>query len=130
MRSKIESSKRYLIVAGATNLLAYFIFILIQYYLNPLQPVASAISAGFLVLPISFLLNRFWVFQSTNSIYIEFSKFISVYISSLFAGSLFLYALLGIISNPYFAQLIVIAVVGISSFTIHAFWTFINKLRD
>jgi len=130
MRSKVESSKRYIITSVTTNALAYSIFSLIQFNFQPSHPVLAVLFAGFMVLPISFLLNRFWVFQSKNIFSYDLVRFMSIYLLGLFAGSLLLHYLLFILPNVYAAQFTSMIILGLTALSVHTFWTFIQKVEN
>jgi putative flippase GtrA len=127
MRSKSESTKRFFVASGITNILAYAIFVAIEFIIKPSHHFTSLIFASLGVLPIAYALNRVWVFQSTNNLKAEMLRYTLVYFSGLALSSVMLYTLLKIFPNVYVAQLASMAVIGISALVVHTFWTFIRK---
>ncbi len=127
MRSRIDSSKRYLLAGLSTNLFAYLLFCMIQFSTNPTSPVFSFLVSASLVLPISFLINKKWVFQSAQVAKLEFMKFSATYFGAIALGLITLTFLYPAIPNPYFAQLTNVFLVGSSTFLMHSFWTFNSK---
>jgi len=127
MRSRVQSSKRYIAASIFVNLIGYVTYCLIQYSFNPWKPVISFFSAAILMLPASFLINRLWVFQSRDAARVQFLKFLGTYSGAIFAGAFVLTVMHAVIENPYLAQLISTLLVGSSTFMIHSFWTFETK---
>lgn len=73
----------------------------------------------------SFLMNKFWVFNSYGKIEQEFSKFILMLCFIFLINLIVLSGLLQTsIFNAYSAQLIAIIIVTISSYLIQKFWVF------
>jgi putative flippase GtrA len=124
MKSRIESSKRYLFAGLFTNLLGYLFFCLIQFYLRPNSPVVSFLISAIILLPISFLINRNWVFQSSEFVGPQVVKFSGTYFGAIASGVFILTLLQSSVPNPYLAQLTSAVLVGVSTFLIHSFWTF------
>ena len=128
MRSKPEGYKRYVATSLFVNFLGYATFCLTQFLLKPPAPVISFIISALLMLPISFLINRKWVFRSRDVVVLQFIKFSGTYLGAIASGALILTALYAVISNPYLAQLTSTLLVGGATFIIHSFWTF--ETRD
>ena len=127
MRSKPESTKRFFIASGITNILAYTIFVIIEFIYEPSNHFATLLIASLCMLPMAYALNRFWVFQSTNSLRAEMSRYAFVYSSGLALSSIMLYIFLTFFSNVYLAQLASMVVIAFSALIVHTFWTFIRK---
>jgi putative flippase GtrA len=127
MRSKFDSAKRYLPTSLFVNLLGYVTFCLIQFFLTPPAPVISSIISALLMLPISFLINRKWVFRSQDDVGVQFIKFSGTYLGSIASGVLILTAVYAMLPNPYLAQLTSTLLVGGATFIIHSFWTFESR---
>ena len=127
MRSKFESTKRYLPTSLFVNFLAYVTFCLLQFFLNPTVPAISFLISALLVMPISFLLNRKWVFRSRDVAGLQFIKFSGTYLGAIASGALILTALYALLPNPYLAQLTSSLLVGGATFIIHSFWTFESR---
>ena len=129
MKSSLQTSSRYVLGAITTNLLAFFIYCIFQYILNPEAPVFSLIGASLCVIPISYLFNRNLVFDSTNTKGKEFARFIGIYLSAIVVSSFTLVVILQLIVNPYLAQLINMISIGVLTFITHSKWTFV-KIYD
>lgn len=127
MRSKFESTKRYLPTSLFVNLLGYVTFCLIQFFLSPPAPVISFLISSLIILPISFLINRKWVFRSRDVAGLQFIKFSGTYFGAIASGALILTALYTVLPNPYLAQLTSTLLVGGATFIIHSFWTFESR---
>lgn len=128
MRSKSESTKRFFVASGLTNISAYSIFASIEFFFRPSNHIVSLATASLSVLPVSYLLNRVWVFQSKNDFGFEFSRYALVYILGLLLSSIMLYALLRIFENVYIAQFISMITIAATTLILHTFWTFIRRI--
>jgi putative flippase GtrA len=74
---------------------------------------------------LSFVINKFWVFQSSGRLGYEFIKFILTIISIFLLNLLVLSALLQFsLLGPYSAQLLAIVIVTLSSYMMQKFWVF------
>lgn len=127
MRSKSESTKRFFIASGLTNISAYAIFVSIEYFYEPSKHIFSLIFASLAVFPVSYAMNRAWVFQSKNNFASEISRYTFVYLAGLALSSVLLYALLGIFDSAYLAQFISMITIATAALIAHTFWTFIKK---
>ena len=127
MRSRIESSKRFVPSSLFVNFFGYVTFCLIQFFLNPPAPVISFLISALLMLPISFQINRKWVFRSRDVVGLQFIKFSGTYLGAIASGVLILTVLQAVIPNPYLAQLTSALLVGGFTFIIHSFWTFESR---
>jgi len=125
LRSRISAKlDRYILASVLANAFAYTLYALITKFTLTEQPVIALLVAGVLTFPLSFYLNRMWVFKSTNNIPLELLKFAFGYTLALAGGALLLHALLILIKNPYIAQFFSMTILGISAFLLHSLWTF------
>lgn len=125
--SKLTASLyRYVLASVLANAVAYALYALITKYELTTQPLIALLVAGLLSFPLSFYLNRIWVFKSKNNLLLELLRFSVGYLLALVCGALLLHALLIVIENPYLAQFISMMILGGSAFLLHSFWTF-NK---
>ena len=118
---------RYVLASVLANSFAYALYALITRSALTKQPVIAFLSASLLSFPLSFYLNRIWVFRSTNKIQIELLRFSFGYALALICGALLLRELLVLIANPYLAQFISMIILGSSAFLLHSLWTFKNR---
>jgi putative flippase GtrA len=125
LRAKISAKlDRYILASVLANAFAYTLYALITKLALTTQPVIALLAAGTLTFPLSFYLNRMWVFKSTNNLPFELLKFAFGYTLALASGALLLHALLVLIKNPYIAQFFSMMILGISAFLLHSLWTF------
>lgn len=120
------SLNRYVLASVLANAVAYALYALITKSELTTQPLVALLVAGLLSFPLSFYLNRIWVFKSKNNLLLELLRFSVGYLLALVCGALLLHALLVVIVNPYLAQFISMMILGGSAFLLHSFWTF-NK---
>ena len=118
---------KYAVAGVLANVLAYSVFSAIIFFEIVTNTVLAYQLSAVLVLPISFYLNRVWVFESRNHKFLEFIKFACIYGLSIVAGTLVLSVLQRSIENPYGAQFISMVLIGGSTFLIHWLWTFRHK---
>jgi len=90
-----------------------------------------ASSLGFIVAATTnYLLNRFWTFQSTNSMPAEYLKFIGISVMGLGLNNVMIYLLTEKMRvNFYFSKLLAIGVVTVWNFLMSYFFTF-NPMFD
>jgi len=125
--AKIGASlDRYVLASLLANTFAYTLFALMSALEITTQPVIAFLAASIISFPLSFYLNRIWVFKSKNNLHLELLKFSFGYTLALVCGALLLHALLLFINNPYLAQFISMIILGSSTFLLHSLWTF-NK---
>jgi hypothetical protein len=125
--AKIGASlDRYVLASLLANTFAYTLYTLLSALEITTQPVIAFLAASIISFPLSFYLNRIWVFKSKNNLHIELLKFSFGYTLALICGALLLNALLLFINNPYLAQFISMIILGSSAFLLHSLWTF-NK---
>jgi putative flippase GtrA len=118
---------RYVLASLLANAFAYALYALITKLELTTQPVISFLAASILSFPLSFYLNRIWVFKSDNNFPRELLRFAFGYSLALICGALLLHALLVFINNPYLAQFISMIILGSSAFLLHALWTFSKR---
>lgn len=120
------SLNRYVLASVLANAVAYALYALITKSELTTQPLIALLVAGLLSFPLSFYLNRIWVFKSQSNLLLELLRFSVGYLLALVCGALLLYALLAVVENPYLAQFLSMMILGGSAFLLHSFWTF-NK---
>jgi len=125
LKSKFTANlNRYVLASLLANAFVYIVFALIWTSELTSQPITAFLTASILSFPVSFYLNRIWVFKSTNNLPTELLRFTFGYLLAMLYGALLLNALVPLINNPYIAQFVSIIILGISSFLLHSFWTF------
>ena len=117
---------RYVLASVLANAFAYVLYALITKLELTTRPVTTLLVAGVLSFPLSFYLNRIWVFKSTNNLLVELLRFSFGYAIALILGALLLHSLLELIDNPYLVQFISMIILGSAAFLLHSLWTF-NK---
>jgi len=122
----IANLDRYVLASLLANAFAYALYALISILEITTRPVIAFLAASILSFPLSFYLNRIWVFKSDNNLPRELLRFAFGYSLALVCGALLLHALLVFIYNPYLAQFISMIILGSSAFLLHSLWTF-NK---
>jgi len=122
--SFLRNLNRYVVASVISNLVAFSLYCAFVSFPIVFTPITAFASATLLALPLSFSLNRFWVFSSKNNILAEFSKFCLGYLSAMFLGMLLLTSILKWTQNPYTAQFFSMAILGSSAFLVHSLWTF------
>jgi len=76
----------------------------------------------------SYVWNKYWTFKSDGFQINEFIKFNSVYVIVFVVNAIALFFLVGTLKfNPRIAQLFVLPVITIISFTGHKYWSFRGK---
>lgn len=118
---------KYIIAGLVTNALAYAIyciFIVTNIFDDPIRAFQFS---SLTMLPLSFYLNRIWVFESMNHKMAEFFRFTFIYGLSIFAGSIVLHLIRKAIENPYISQFLSMSLIGVSTFLMHWLWTFHQK---
>lgn len=125
LRAKISAKlDRYILASVLANAFAYALYALITKSALTTQPVIAFLVASVLSFPLSFYLNRIWVFKSKNNLSHELLRFSFGYSLALVCGSQLLRALLVLIDNPYLAQFVSMIILGSSAFLLHTLWTF------
>jgi putative flippase GtrA len=125
LKSKFTANlNRYVLASLLANAFVYIVFALIWTSELTSQPITAFLTASILSFPVSFYLNRIWVFKSTHNLPTELLRFTFGYLLAMLYGALLLNALVSLINNPYIAQFVSIIILGISSFLLHSFWTF------
>lgn len=116
---------RYLVVGAGTNLVVVLAFVGLLLLLPGVWPVVLNITASLLALPLSFLLNRKWVFRSEAPMPPQIRRFALVYLSALVAGALIFGLLLSFMPTPVLVtQLVSAGILVLAAFLVQALWTF------
>jgi putative flippase GtrA len=115
---------RYLAASILSNLIGYIFYVVAVATFSNVNPVLIFAIASTSVLPLSFYLNRMWVFKSRNLIRREFMRFLFGYFSAMIAGVFLLSMFISIFESPFLAQFLSMVTLGLAAFLLHAFWTF------
>ena len=115
---------RYLAASIFSNSIGYILYAGAVAIFPNVNPVMIFVLASTAVLPISFYLNRVWVFKSKNLVRLELSKFLLGYFGAMISGIFLLSMYIAITENPFLAQFLSMATLGLAAFLLHAFWTF------
>jgi putative flippase GtrA len=118
---------KYILASLLANAFAYLLYALITKSGLIAQPVITFIVASLISFPLSFFLNRIWVFKSKDKLHYELLRFSFGYLTALVFGSLLLHELLVLLPNPYLAQFVSMIIIGCTGFFLHSFWTFKNN---
>lgn len=88
-------------------------------------PVLSS-SIGFvIVVVISYVLNKYWTFQTKNKSFSEFTKYMIVSCSGLVMNIVIMYFSVDVFHLDYIiGQLIVTFIIPLSNYTLNHLWTF------
>jgi putative flippase GtrA len=101
---------------------AFFIFLTWFNYL------VSLIISHIIGVTHSYVWNKYWTFKSDGTQIKEFVKFNSVYVIVFVVNAIFLIFLVDTLNfNPRIAQLFVLPIITIISFTGHKYWSFSGK---
>jgi len=104
---------------------AFFILVNYQYYL-----VALAFAHIIGVIH-SYLWNKYWIFRSGRISLAEFAKFNVVYVLVFAANAVALYVCVDLlVVDPRIAQLLILPVITVISFTGQKLWTFGAGMRE
>jgi putative flippase GtrA len=118
---------RYVLAGGLSNLLSYAFFVG-MYELFRHHVVAAYVVASLLAMPLSFALNRMWVFRSRADLLPELRRFLMVYALSIAAGLCILLVLLRIVPAPVIVtQAIATVTLVVCFFLAHSLWTFAHR---
>ena len=121
------------VIAGGYNTLFGFLafaglYLLLEHQLHYL--IIASLS-WILAVTNSFLVYRYWVFQSSGNLLLEYLKVYVVYGLSFFMGLALLFLLVEQFDlHPIAAQVIVIAITFVISYFGHSRFTFITKPDD
>lgn len=116
---------KYAVVGGAINVVVYLAFIYFRTAIPTWNPSIQLLTCSLGALPIAYLLNRVWVFQSDGDLDGERKKFATIYISGAVAGVLIskiFWTLLPF--DIRITQAIAMAAIAVSSFVLQKIWTF------
>ena len=122
--SNLFKLDRYLAASIFSNLIGYLLYAGAVATFSDMSPVLIFTLSSTAVLPLSFYLNRMWVFKSRNLVRQELVKFLFGYFGAMIAGIFLLSMFISITENPFLAQFLSMTALGIAAFLLHAFWTF------
>ncbi len=117
---------RFLAIGGVNTGVGYGLFALFQLTLgNVITYVGSLIFSHLIASVCAFIFYRRIVFKVTGNGWVDFGKFQLVYVASFTANLIILPILVSVLTwNPYFAQAFTIAVIAITSYFGHKFFSF------
>lgn len=119
---------RYILVGGLTNILVYGIFVFLRSVFPSSNPTVDLLLATFLVMPMSYLLNRKWVFKSEVNAGAQMQKFFIVYASGALIGLFVSHVLWQLIPiDVRITQAFSMILVAVGSFTLQKIWTFASN---
>jgi putative flippase GtrA len=119
---------RYLLAGGLSNLVSYMLFVAVFSFGLRHHAVPSYIVASLLAMPLSFFLNRLWVFGSHADLGSELRRFTFVYAVSIAAGVCLLVVLLRIVPGPVVVTQALATVALVTCvFLTHTLWTFARR---
>ncbi len=107
------------------NLLLVGVFALIVGVMPGLPASAVNILAALLVMPLSYIVNRLWVFRSSDPVGPQSIRFFTVYMAAVAAGGVTFALLHWVFRIPeIWAQVWTVALVVSATFAIQTLWTF------
>jgi putative flippase GtrA len=117
---------RYLLVAGTTSLVYLGLFA--GGLALGLWYIVAILCAQVIVIFGAFPFYRRFVFQSRSNIRLDFLRFLTVWVSGAIAGLIVTPLLVELLHwQPFFSQVLAIAVVSILSFLSHRYFSFRTK---
>lgn len=121
---------RYGVVGGfGTVLHLVIIFLLVEYF--KLTPLVSSVAGFFIVLVVSYFLNRFWTFQTKNTNRFQFIKYVIVSLIGLVINVSIMYITIDILLWPYLLGAITMSFfVALTNFILNQVWTFNTRQTD
>ena len=121
---------RYLAQGFLLNALGYIIYSILVYF-NLVESIfIAAIMAALGLLPISYAVNRKWVFESRSPMSREVFRFFLVYALSIVLNLFLLLAVSIVINNPFLAQAICSSTVITATFLVNNIWTFKKQPKE
>jgi putative flippase GtrA len=121
---------RYVMAGGLSNIVSYAFFVGLFTLVFRHHVVPAYVLGSLLALPVSFTLNRMWVFGSRADLLPELRRFCVVYAVFIAAGLCILLVLLRIVPAPVVVtQAIATVTLVVSSFLAHSLWTFAHRGR-
>jgi putative flippase GtrA len=123
----LKNLDRFIVASLFSNSAAFTLYSILVSFPKMFTPQQAFIVASLSALPLSFFLNRVWVFGSQNNLATEFARFLLGYLTALVAGVALLAFIMNFIGNPYFAQFISMIILGTIAFMLHSLWTFKSR---
>ncbi len=125
---KNHAFTRYLFSGGFCNAVAFLLFGVLYHRLPALGAVTVFLLAALLTMPLSFVLNRLWVFASGGRLLPQICRFVVVYVSAMALGATSLGILLKVLSAPVIlTQAVSTVLVALITFVTHSLWTFAHR---
>jgi putative flippase GtrA len=119
---------RFCFVGILNTIVGYGAFFILVNYLYYLIALALAHIIGVIH---SYLWNKYWIFRSGRTSLAEFAKFNVVYVFVFAANAVALYVCVDMLSvDPRIAQLLILPVITVISFTGQKLWTFGAGMRE
>lgn len=118
----------YLVAGLGMNLLLIAVFALLAASFPGTGPRVLNVLAALLVMPLSYWVNRTWVFRSDDPIRGQAVRFVLVYVSALLLGAL-LFGVLGsqLRLSAVACQAVTVLTVVAVFFVVQATWTFASR---
>ena len=119
---------RYVVQGAGLNLTGLGIFWTLTLALSQAEPLLLNILTSMLLLPLSFIVNRVWVFRSHDALSPQIRSFLLVYFTAGFSSAIAFVTLSTVISlPPVVIQALTISCVVIGGFLANYLWTFSRK---
>lgn len=118
---------RYLLVAGSTSL-GYILLMALLNKAAGLHYMWAIVIAQIITICTAFWFYRGFVFRSKGSVWGDFLRFLSIWMTGAIAGIIgtpFLVEVFGL--DPVFAQVLAIIIVAVFSFLGHTFFSFRDR---
>jgi putative flippase GtrA len=120
---------RYVAAGALSNLVSYMFFVACYTLAFRHHVVPAYLVASLLAMPLSFALNRMWVFESGADLWPELRRFICVYAAAIAAGLSILLLLVRVVPAPVIlVQAISTVALVICFFLAHSLWTFARRV--
>jgi putative flippase GtrA len=120
--SALEQLSKFGLVGILNTVIGYGLFV---FFLNWYNYFGSLIISHIIAVTHSYLWNKLWTFKSNNNLLKEFIKFNSVYLIIFIGNAVMLFYLVNIANfDPRIAQLFILPIITIISFTGHKYWSF------
>lgn len=130
-RLRNRTAVRYAVAGFAINLAMYIVFVALYQVAAHLGAVCVSVAASVLVMPLSFALNRRFVFGSRALLLPELRRFLTVYLTAMGVSVVILTVLLRALPTPVLVtQAIAITVLVTGTFLGHNLWTFAHLDRN
>lgn len=119
---------RYVVQGAGLNLTGLGIFWILTLALSQAEPLLLNILTSVLLLPLSFIVNRVWVFRSHAALSPQIRSFLLVYFAAGVASAIAFAVLSMFVSlPPVVIQALTTSCVVIGGFLANYFWTFSRK---